>query len=171
MPARAPPSMDMLQTVMRPSMERRANGFAGVFDHVAGAAADADFADDGENDVFGGDAVAGACPARRSAWFWISICERHLRGQHVFHFAGADAESQRAERAVRGGVAIAADDGVAGLRDAQLGADDMNDALICAVHVEQVDAEFFAVLLERVELRAWRPDRATGRRGSLVETE
>ena len=36
-----------------------------------------------------------------------------LRGQHVLDFRCADAEGQRAERAVRAGVAVAADDGLA----------------------------------------------------------
>ncbi len=31
-------------------------------------------------------------------------CRRHCDGEHVFDFAGADAERQRAECAVRGGV-------------------------------------------------------------------
>ena len=35
-PARAPPSTDMLQTVMRPSIDSRAERLAGVFQHVAG---------------------------------------------------------------------------------------------------------------------------------------
>ena len=49
MPARAPASMDMLQTVMRASMAERADGLARVLDDVAGAAADAQASDDGED--------------------------------------------------------------------------------------------------------------------------
>jgi hypothetical protein len=41
-----------------------------------------------------------------------------LRGQDVFDFAGTDAEGQRAEGAVRAGVAVAADNRLAGLGDA-----------------------------------------------------
>jgi len=41
-----------------------------------------------------------------------------LRGEHVLDFAGADAERERAERAVRGSVAVSADDGLPRLRDA-----------------------------------------------------
>src|SRR5260370_36929374 len=37
--------------------------------------------------------------------------------EHVLDFAGADAEGESAERAVRGSVAVAADDGLPGLRD------------------------------------------------------
>jgi len=70
----------------------------------------------------------------------------------VLDFAGADAESQRAESAVRGSVAVAADDGLAGLSDAELRADDVHDALMLAVHVEEADAGFAAVLFEGIEL-------------------
>ena len=62
--------------------------------------------------------------------------QQALRGQHVLDFAGADAEGQRAERAVRGRVAVAADHGHARLREAQLGPDDVHDALLVAVHAE-----------------------------------
>ena len=57
-------------------------------------------------------------------------CSRHCGGENVFDFAGSDAECERAECAMRGGVAIAADHGHAGLRQAQLGSDDMHDALM-----------------------------------------
>jgi hypothetical protein len=60
---------------------------------------------------------------------------------------GADAEGEGAERAVGAGVAVAADDGLAGLRDAELGSDDVHDAAQ-VLHAEQLDAEVGAVLLE-----------------------
>ena len=78
--------------------------------------------------------------------------QQALRGQHVLHFAGADAEGQRAERAVGGGVAIAADHGHAGLGESQFGADHVDDALPVAVHAEAAYAEL---------ARSWsRADRA-----------
>ena len=76
-----------------------------------------------------------------------------LRGQHVLDFAGADAECERAKRAVRGCVAIAADDGLPGLRDAQLRPDDVHDTLLLAVHVEEAHAGFAAIFLERLKLQ------------------
>ena len=72
--------------------------------------------------------------------------QQALRGQDVLDFAGADAEGQCAERAVRGGMAVAANDGQAGLRDAQFGPDDVDDALVAAGHVEQGNAVPGAVL-------------------------
>ena len=128
-----------------------ADGLAAVFGDVAGAAADADFSDDGENDVFGGDAV-GALAVDHDVQVLERDCDQALGGEHVLDFAGADAEGQRAERAVRGSVAVAADDGLAGLGDAQLRADDVHDALIFAVHVEQTHAGFAAIFFEGVEL-------------------
>ena len=53
---------------------------------------------------------------------------------------------QRAERAMRRGVAVAADDGGAGQRKALLGADDVHDALALVELVVIFDAEFLGVL-------------------------
>ena len=77
------------------------------------------------------------------------------------HLAGADAERQRAERSVRGGVAVAADDGHAGLRQALLRPDDVHDALLVAHAIVKTDAEIGAVLFHLVELR--RADRVEHR--------
>ena len=71
----------------------------------------------------------------------------------MLDFARANAECERAHRAVRRSVAIAADDGVARLRDSKLGSDHMHDALIAALHVEKIDAVLLAVTRERFELR------------------
>src|SRR5437016_4149660 len=130
-----------------------ANGLAAIFRNVSGAAADADFSDDGENDVFRGDAFRTFAVNENVHRLGFGLHEA-LRGENVFDFAGADAERERAESAVRGSVAVAADDGVAGLRDAQLGADDVNDALVLAVHVEQANAAFAAIFFERFKLEA-----------------
>jgi hypothetical protein len=54
---------------------------------------------------------------------------QRLGRQHVLDLAGADAEGERAERAVRGGVAVAADQGRARQGETLLGADDMDDPL------------------------------------------
>ena len=58
------------------------------------------------------------------------VLQQGLRGQHVLDFAGADAEGQRAERAVRGRVAVAADDRHARLRQPKFRPDDVDDALV-----------------------------------------
>jgi len=75
-----------------------------------------------------------------------------LRGKHMLDFAGADAESQGTERAVRRSVAVTANNRLAGLRDAELRADDVHDALVLAVHVKEANAGFAAVFLEGIEL-------------------
>ena len=55
--------------------------------------------------------------------------DQRLRGEHMLDLAGADAVGERAEGAVRRGMAVAADDGHAGQGEALLGADDVDDAL------------------------------------------
>ncbi len=110
------------------------------------------FADDGEDDVLGRDAaraLAGDVDFHRLGF----ELRQTLRREHVFDFAGADAEGERAHGAVRRGVAVAADNRAARLGDAEFRADDVHDALIAAAHVEQVDAKFLAIARQRVELR------------------
>ena len=59
---------------------------------------------------------------------------QRLRGEHVLDLARADAERQRAERAVGRGVAVAAHDGHARQRAALLGPDHVDDALVRVAH-------------------------------------
>ncbi|GMA34420.1 hypothetical protein GCM10025876_06240 [Demequina litorisediminis] len=99
MPARAPASIDMLQIVIRASMESLADGLAAVLQDVALATAGADLRDDRKDDVLGG---------RSLGEFTVDV-DRHrleglqrqgLSGEDVLHLGGADAECQRAESAV-----------------------------------------------------------------------
>jgi hypothetical protein len=53
---------------------------------------------------------------------------------------------------VSAGVAVSADDGFAGLSESELGSDYVDDALVGRVYVEQLDAEFFAIFLQRFDL-------------------
>jgi hypothetical protein len=75
-----------------------------------------------------------------------------LRGKDVFYFAGSDTECQCSKCSMRTGVAVAADDGHAGLGDAELRADDVDDTLLAAADVEEFDAELLAVLAQRRDL-------------------
>ena len=76
--------------------------------------------------------------------------EQRLGGQHHLDLGRADAERERPERAVGRGVRVAAHDGHARLRQAQLGADDMDDALVVRAAGVDRDAELGAVALQLV---------------------
>ncbi len=82
------------------------------------------------------------------------LLQQRLRGQHVLDFRGADAEGERAERAVGGGVAVAADNGHARQADAQLRADDMHDALADVEDRDVGDPERGHVALQGFDLDA-----------------
>ena len=66
----------------------------------------------------------------------------------------ADAERHGAERAVGGGVGIAADDRHARLGEPELRPDDVHDALLGVVHRVERDAELRAVAPQRLDLGA-----------------
>ncbi len=107
--------------------------------------AGSDLADDGQNDILAGDAV-GQFAIDGGAHVLGLLLDQCLRRQNVFHFRSPDAVRQRAEGAVGGGVAVAADDGGAGQRETLLGADDMHDALTAVVLIVIGDTEFLGVL-------------------------
>jgi len=66
----------------------------------------------------------------------------------------ADAEGERAHRAVRRGVAVPADDHHAGLAQPLLWADDMHDPLSFVAEVEQRHAAFLGVDRKVLDHRA-----------------
>ena len=105
-----------------------ADGRAGKFDGVARAAGGADFADDGQHDVLAGQA-RGQLALDLHEHVLGLFGQQSLRGQHMFDLAGADAVGQRAKRAMRGGVRVAADHRHAGQGGAVFRADHMHDAL------------------------------------------
>ncbi len=121
---------------------------AGVLVGVADASLHAEDADDVQRDVFGVDARPQLAVDLDSAD--VRAVERHrLRREDVGDLARADPERDRAERPVRAGVAVAADDRHAGLGQPELRPDDMHDPLEAAAEVEQLHAELAAVPLDR----------------------
>ncbi len=129
------------------------NGAAGKFQRMPVAAGGADLADHRQHDVLGGH------PERQRAFHTHLhvlhfLGDQALGGQHVLDLGGADAVRQRAERAMRGGMRIAADHGHARQGGALLRADHMHDALPRIVHLELEDAEVVAVFVQRLHLQA-----------------
>ena len=119
---------------------QRADRLAGIFQRVAGAAGGADLADDGEDDVLGGDAGRQLAVDDRAHVLRLLLDQR-LRGEHVLDFGGADAIGERAERAVRRRMAVAAHERRARQREALLRPDDVDDALALVELVEIFEAE------------------------------
>ena len=88
---------------------------------------------------------AGRSPSTVTAMVPGRLLGERLGGEHVLDLAGADAERERPEGAVGGGVGVAADDGHARLGEALLGADDVDDALAGGAHGVLGDAELGGV--------------------------
>ena len=89
-------------------------------------------------------------PSTRTSNVFGRRWRRRLGGEDVLDLGRADAERQRPERAVRGGVRVAAHDGHSRLRQAELGTDDVDDPLVRRADAVERDAELAAVLLQRV---------------------
>src|SRR5262249_60586919 len=113
---------------------------------VADAALYAEPADDGENHVFRIDAAAQR-PTHLDAPHLQRIEREALRREHVADLRRSDPEGDRAERAVRRRVAVAARDRHARLRQAELGPDHVDDPLVVVVGRPQADARVAAVAL------------------------
>jgi len=103
--------------------------------------------DDGERNVLGGHAD-GKLAIDRDAHVPGMLREQCLRRQHMLDLACADAEGERGKRAMRGRVAVAADDGRARQRPTLFRPHDVHDALADIVHRQILDAEFARVGFE-----------------------
>ena len=128
-----------------------ANSFARIFEDVARAPGNSNLADDRQNEIF-------RCHAARPLAVNFNFhrlgfeLRQTLGGEHVLNFASADSKRERAECAVRGRVAVAANNCLSRLRDAKLRPDDVNDPLILTVQVEKMHAVLLAIARERFEL-------------------
>ena len=128
-PALAPPSMHMLQTVMRPSIEspRMAEPrYSMTWPMPPPVPMRPMMARITSLAVTPGGQVA----LHRDGHRLRPALGEGLGGEHVLDLAGADAEGQGAEGAVGRRVAVAADDRHARLGEALLGTDDVDDALL-----------------------------------------
>jgi hypothetical protein len=136
-PARAPASIDMLQIVIRPSIERArmAEPRYSMIEPIPPPVPMR--ADDREDHVLGGDAAA--APRRRHRHRPRPLLGQRLRREDVLDLARADAEGERPEGAVGRGVAVAADIVMPGSVSPMLGPIDVDDALAgCAHRVERI---------------------------------
>ena len=125
---------------------------ARVLDHMADAARHADPPDRPEDDVLRSDPKWELTGEEEAHGCGLPLRES-LRREHVLDLRGADAERERAEGTVRRRVAVSTNDRHAGLREAELGSDHVDDALAAASGRVEGNAELGAVPLERVELR------------------
>ena len=151
-PARAPASIDMLQIVIRPSIESAS--IAGPAYSIAWPTPPATpIRPIAPSTMSFAVTPNGSSPANRTSIVFGRVCEQRLRREHVLDLGGADPERERAERAVRGGVRVAAHDRHPGLRQPELRPHHVHDPLASGAGRVQRHAELGAVRGERVELR------------------
>jgi len=124
----------------KPPFDREvANGAAGIFHGVTSPARGADVTDQREDEILGGHAEWQPALEHHAHCFWPAL-DDGLCCQHMRQLARPDTEGQRAQPAMRAGVAVAADDQATGKAEAKLGSDDMDNALPGLVDIEHLDA-------------------------------
>ena len=150
-PARAPPSMLMLQMVMRCSMVSARIASPRYSKTCPVPPPTPIRADQVQDDVLGADARGEAAVDADLVGLRVAL-EQRLGREHHLDLAGADPERQGPERAVRAGVRVAADDRHAGLGEPELRPDDVDDALARRADAVERDPELGAVVLELADL-------------------
>ena len=128
-----------------------AHRLARVLDHMAGGAVDADLSNHSQGEILRAHSLA-QLAAHIDLHALRLALRQALRSQNMLDFRRSNAKCQRPKRAVRAGMAVAADDGHARLSQSQLRADHVHNALIGRIHIEQRHAEIFAVLLQSLNL-------------------
>ena len=111
------------------------NRGAGEFEDASGSAAGSNFADQREDHIFRRHARLKPPVELHEEIFRFALQEALRREDHL-DFARSDSVSERAERAVRGGMTVAANDGTAGLGQSQLGTDHVHDSLLRTVEIK-----------------------------------
>ena len=152
----------------------RPDRLAHVFEDVARPAIHPFLRDDGEDDVLGRYARVEPAIHAHGHRAWLALQEA-LGREDVLDLRRADPEGQRAERAVRARVAIAAHDGHAGLGEPHLRSDHVHDPLAIVAQSQQRNAELRAVARELRQLGSLvpahhrdRPARARDRRRRVI---
>src|SRR5882757_815406 len=113
----------------KPPFDREvANGAAGIFHGVTSPARGADAADQREDEILGSHAEWQPALEHHAHCFGPAL-DDGLCCQHMRQLARPDTEGQRAQPAMRAGVAVATDDQAAGKAEAKFGSDDMDNAL------------------------------------------
>ncbi len=118
---------------------------------MSGSAGDTDLPDDREDQILRRDAGREATLHFDGEGPGTSL-QQALCRQHMADFGRADAEGEGAEGPMGRRVAVAADDGLAGLRRTLFWADHVHDAALVAAEAQQFDAELAAVLFQFLHL-------------------
>ncbi len=120
---------------------------------MPGASRRASLADDPKRDVLGTHPIAERAADRDTHVLGLGL-NQGLGGENMLDLGGADAMRERAEGAMRRGMAVAADDRRAGQGKALFGADDMDDALAKIPLIKIFDAELPGIRGELFDLNA-----------------
>ncbi len=157
------------------------DGRTGVFNKIPRPSAGCNFGDDVQDHILGRDPLSEITfnIDPHPFGFWL---KNTLGGQNHFHFAGPNSKGHAAESPVRRSVTVAADNGHPRLRDPQLGANDVHNALEGMIQPVKGNPVFLTVLSELVDLEPGklvpdgkmlihRGDIVIGRRNRILRAE
>ena len=152
MPARAPASIDMLQMVIRLSIEKP-RITSPAYSRTCPAPPDTPSRPIAPRMTSLAVRPVGSSPVEQDAHCSRLHLRQALRRKYVLDLGRSDTERQRAERAMRGGMRVSTDDREPRLRQPELRPDHVNDPFSAAPGCVERHAELRAVSLERFELR------------------
>ena len=146
------------------------DGAAAVLDDRAGAAVDADLTDDVQDHILGRNARGQRALNVDAEGLGFAL-QQALAGQHMTDLGGTDTEGQRPECAMGAGVAVAADNGHAGLGGPQFRTHDVDDAPVGTVPGMHLDFVVQAVLQHHFDwVGGWGIDIISGRAQATTST-
>ena len=122
-----------------------ADGAAAIFKDIAGAATGPILGDNGQNDILGRHTETQFAFDIDGKGLGLHL-QQTLGGQHMPHFAGANAKGERSKGTVGACVAVTADNRHPRLGHTHLRPDHMDNALDIAVNVPQGNAKVFTIL-------------------------
>ena len=125
---------------------------AAIFQRITRSAAHADFCDDMQDHVFRCDTCGQLTIDINRHCFWLRHQQALVR-ENMTDLRCANPKSDCAEGSVRAGMAVAANDGHAGLRRAQLWAHHMDNAAMFTLPAMGFNTVSFGICQQRFDLR------------------
>jgi len=129
------------------------HGIPGKFDHIAGTTGGTQPADNGQGDVFSGNALTQFAIHLYQHGFGLFL-DQTLGGQHMLHLRGTDTKGQGTEGTMGGGMRVTTYNGHSRQDCPLLCPHHMHHTLTDIVHAKLCNSKLFTVLIQGLHLQA-----------------